>query len=96
MVACSVSGDMDGSEEVRKLLLNAFKANFSKCMIMIVDIDSIQAHGTFLLLRYCCRLLTCTGVAASDIAKLKSNGIHTVTVSNSFSYYTLQTLMFKF
>jgi hypothetical protein len=29
MVACSVSGDMDGSEEVRKaLLLDAFKANF--------------------------------------------------------------------
>ncbi|OAF59879.2 Meiotic recombination protein dmc1 [Pseudogymnoascus destructans] len=37
--------------------------DISQSMLVIIDIDSIQAHG----------------VSASDIAKLKLNGIHTVT-----------------
>ncbi|OBT89571.1 meiotic recombinase Dmc1 [Pseudogymnoascus sp. 03VT05] len=48
MAPASIIGDIDGGDE---------------SMLVIIDIDSIQAHG----------------VSASDIAKLKLNGIHTVT-----------------
>ncbi|OBT50561.1 meiotic recombinase Dmc1 [Pseudogymnoascus sp. 24MN13] len=56
MAPASIIGDIDGGDEART-------ATYQPSMLVILDIDSIQAHG----------------VSASDIAKLKLNGIHTVT-----------------
>lgn len=52
----------------------------------IVDIDGIQAHGksfNAFLLRSLSRL-TFQGIGAADINKLKTNGFHTIAVSDDF------------